>query len=199
MQLSRVCVHTMLPAASPPARLLAAGELIAVADGTQQRRLRLPAPSAEWCPAPKSCGPPSDLGTPQLARASPDWQPENSLRAMLRPYYDAQHRFSASPVMMRQQRGVMPASGAGRGFATASQAEQDAQEVQKLLHLLQDIPHHRWVSVTIHRTSFCHQARADSAIAWHHVVSASYRLHTICMFRPRSAFELHSPVASSTL
>ncbi len=65
------------------------------------------------------------------------------MRAAPRPFYDTQHPFAPSPPSLSQRRGRAPASQPGRGYATSWQAEQDAQEVQKLLRLLQDIPHHR--------------------------------------------------------
>jgi len=87
---------------------------------------------------------PAELRPPRSALDSSHFQPDSELRAMPRPFYDAQHPFAPSPRSTSQRRGHSPASQPGtRGYGTSWQAEQDAQEVQKLLRLLQDIPHHR--------------------------------------------------------
>ena len=132
----------MVPSVIPSARLLAAADLSAVLDGLQQRWLWLPAPT-EPRPARTSCAAPSELRPASSAAGSPEWQSDTALRATPRPFYDAQHPFAPSPMLASQQRGRTPASQRGRGYATSWQAEQDAQAVQKLLRLLQDIPHHR--------------------------------------------------------
>ena len=142
-QLTSMSVYSVGPAVSSPARIVVTADLSAVPDGLQQRRLWLPAPT-EPGPAHRTCTESSELHTARSAAGSPDRQPASPLRATPKPFYDAQHPFAPNPLSLGQRQGRARASQPGtRGYGTSWQAEQDAQEVQKLLRLLQDIPHHR--------------------------------------------------------
>ena len=140
-QLTSACELMLGPAAGSRADALAAVATPVSAMIVLSRQPHwLPAPTEPSIPSGSRATPPQ-LQTPCPAARLPDWSAESASRASARPPYGGHNPFAPPPRQQRRLGGHD--SGLGRGLSSASQAAQDAEEVQKLLRLLQDIPHHR--------------------------------------------------------
>ncbi len=141
-QLTSACELMMGPTASSRAGALAIVAAPVPATIALSRQPHwLPAPTEPSIPGGSRAIPPQ-LQPPSLAARMPDWSADSAPRASARPSYCGPNPFAPpSSRQKRQPGGREPRL--ERGFSSASQAAQDAEEVQKLLRLLQDIPHHR--------------------------------------------------------